>query len=959
MAHHSIQRSPGHSSIPTSTSHHSRSSISSGLPVSQVAFGLQPRRTSESSSQASSASTSATLGPQTPQSSIPSFRSLRNLLPFGSGKNSSPNTPSPNTPKPPFVGSLRRSINHERKTSVVLASPDDSEKFPVISIAPASQNFEEEMMARKRSRDLARSTSDSVTPSRSPTTGSDDRYVLPAPSPVSPLGADLSTIIEAESSGISKHIPCIDETTGPDDRTSSPGSPFCLDRHVKDQLPSPDSRDASVLDLSTSKLNAEVMDALTEKDAIRASEWLRAADGIVVEDHTDDTARDVHGPNEDPDATLDFDVLDPNLAQLLSPHSLNGKPHRSAPLSNLKPPRVHSRSPNPPITPSSQVTPGAERKMLTPSPRLGTVIPPSPASHGVQQSSPQRRSVSLSRSSMARPAGSSLPRLTRAVTTAPSADRPSPKEAAGSPGLHGAPKKRHQPPSPLSSQAHSTAGTPSSSSPISTDLPSRRLLSTRLGLANRHVSSYSPSSSRTDLRAAADSESPSPGSQISSRTASDNYRQRTPGLSLELGGPLDVNRRRRPHLFSNRKRSMSVEEARISSTSSSSKVSPIRPSSSLSNHPPAMDWLGPRTAKAFAAAGLLDVDRDGTNGLGRYSSLRGNNEREDRYVPSRMAFSEVASTCSWGRSGSISRVMTPSEGVTWAGSPTFSAPRTTLSGGSTAPTSISASSSAHQAAMQLLKDKHDLETEALLAALSDSQRTTKTLREENTQLRDRIQELEDELEALRDQLRRLANGVQPSRPASQVAFTKSTLDRKNGTPSLLSNGDVPRRPVVQRSHSFLPAQSISSVRSSVDLGGAMREESPTRSSAFLDTLPRSTGQRRASIASSIFPTLPNNMSLLMLEEAMHDHGALSSTSVSPPSPSRLPKRLNGSVLNGQHVSTSIPTPATPATTDFSMTEVPGSPTSLQLRPEHELHLGDMANLSLYAMSDDEGQTYDL
>lgn len=59
---------------------------------------------------------------------------------------------------------------------MVLASPDDSEKFPVISIAPASQNFEEEMMARKRSRDLARSTSDSVTPSRSPTTGSDDRY---------------------------------------------------------------------------------------------------------------------------------------------------------------------------------------------------------------------------------------------------------------------------------------------------------------------------------------------------------------------------------------------------------------------------------------------------------------------------------------------------------------------------------------------------------------------------------------------------------------------------------------------------------------------------------------------------------------------------------------------------------------------------------------------------------------
>ncbi|KAI5985728.1 hypothetical protein EDD15DRAFT_2554337 [Pisolithus albus] len=955
MVSYSMERSLGHSSIPTVTPYQSRSSISGSLPVSQVAFGQQPRRTSESSSRASSASTSATLGPQTPQSSIPSFRSLRNLLQFGSGKNSNSNTPSPNTPKPHFVGSLRRSINHDRKTSIALTCPND---FPVISIAPASQNFEEEMMARKRSRDLARSASDPITPSRTPTTGDDDRYVLPAPSPVSPLGADLSTIIEADNSGISKHIPCLDETASPDDRTSSPGSPFCLDKQDKDQFLSPDSRDASVLDLSTSKLNAEVMDALTKKDASTASEWLCAAGGIVVEERSDDTARGMRVPKEDSDATLDFNALDPNLTQLLSPHSLNGKAFRSAPHSNLRPPRVHSRSPSSPVASPPQVTPGAERKTPTPSPRLGTVIPPSPASHAVPQSSPQRRSASLSRSSAARPAGSSLPRLARAVTTAPSAACPSPKEAAGSPNLHGAPKKRHQPPSPLSSQAHPTSGIPLASSLASTDPPSRRLLGTRLGLTNRHVSSYSPNSSSTDLRPAADNESPSSGSQVSSRTASDNYRQRTSEPSLDLGGPLDLNKRRRPHLFSTRKRSMSVEEARMSPTSSSSKVSPIRPSSSLSNRPPAMDWLGPRTAKAFAAAGLLDVDRDGTNGLGRYSSLRGNNEREDRYVPSRMAFSEAASTCSWGRSGSVSRVMTPSEAVTWAGSPTFSVPRTTFSGGSTAPTSVSASSSAHQAAIQLLKDKHELETEALLAALSDSQRTTKTLREENTQLRDRIQELEDELDALRDQLRRLANGVHPSRPASQVQFTKPTLDRKIGTQSPLLNGDISRRPAAQRSHSFLHPQSMSSVRSSVDLGTAKREDSPTRSSAFLDTLPRSTSQRRASVASSIFPALPNNMSMLMQEEAMHDHGMLSSTSVSPSSPSRVSKHLNGSIING-HANPPIPTPATPATTDFSMAEVPGSPTSLQLRPEHELHLGDMANLSLYAMSDDEGQAYDL
>ncbi|KAG6377862.1 hypothetical protein JVT61DRAFT_14643 [Boletus reticuloceps] len=163
---------------------------------------------------------------------------------------------------------------------------------------------------------------------------------------------------------------------------------------------------------------------------------------------------------------------------------------------------------------------------------------------------------------------------------------------------------------------------------------------------------------------------------------------------------------------------MSVEETPLSPTSGS--ASPIRPSSSLSNRPPVMEWLGPRTVKAFSAAGLLDGDRDGPNthvsGPSKYATLRAHCEREDRFAPSRMALSKAASTSSWGRSGSR---MTLSEGgVAW-GSPTFSGPRTTFSG-STAPTSISATSS-QQAAIQVMKEKHDLETEALFSALSDSQ----------------------------------------------------------------------------------------------------------------------------------------------------------------------------------------------------------------------------------------------
>ena len=285
-----------------------------------------------------------------------------------------------------------------------------------------------------------------------------------------------------------------------------------------------------------------------------------------------------------------------------------------------------------------------------------------------------------------------------------------------------------------------------------------------------------------------------------------------------------------------------------------------------------MEWLVPRTAKVFTAAGLLDIDRDGTNPLGRYSSLRGNNEREERHVPSRMAFSEAASTSSWGRRGSVSRVMTPSEGgVTWAGSPTFSVPCTIFSTGSTALTSIFASSSVQQTAIQVMKEEHDLETEALLAAPSDSQRTTKTLQEENTQLRDRILEIEDELEGLRDQLRRLANGVQAPRPATQPSYSRPPLDRKI-TSSPLGTGANSHRPPIHLSHSGIPLHSDGNGGSSVDLSTYKRELSQSRTPAFLDTLPHPSNPRRASTASSIFPNVPNNMSLLMHEEPVHERG---------------------------------------------------------------------------------------
>lgn len=773
---------------------------------------------------------------------------------------------------------------------------------------------------------------------------------MPASGP--PLGADLSTIIEAENSGISKHIPCIGNGT-PGDDDDTPTSPFNLEQIDKSRnlFPSPESREASIFDLSTSKLATEVMDALKVEDFTTASEWLKGVNGIVVEgdldEHDPPLTTPVSARSEDPDAALDFDALDPDLAQLLSPNRINGK----SPLSSRLPSPTHLRSPSHPVSNPSLRPPNRDGHppRMSPSPRLGLAIP-SPASFAMIQSSPTRRTVSLSRANPTRGTPSSLPRLMRSVTTAPPVFTTSDSShgTSTSPGPCG-PKRRHQPPSPLSSQSHSSQGPSSASSRGSTDMPPRKLAGSRLATPSRQVSSYAPGTSRL---ANPSSTNEKALSQISPRSASDPTHQPDPRPNHELGGPLEVNKRRRPHLFSTRRRSMSVEEARLSPTSGS--ISPIRPSSSMSNGPPAMEWLGPRTVKAFAAAGLLDGDRDGHgSGANRYASLRAHNEREDRFAPSRMAFSEAASTSSWGRSGSVSRGVTPSEGgVTW-GSPTFSAPRTTFSG-STAPTSISAASSSQQAAIQMMKEKHDLETEALLSALSDSQRTTKTLREENFRLRDRIRELEDELDEMRTQIHRLASGVLSPRAPPLGPFSMSPHDRSLRLPSPLA---ASRRPATQRplSHVYTNGFTKSAEGQSPQ---SSRAASPSRgdSPAPVTVAAPRPRRRRASTTSSVFPNVPQNMSLLMLEEAMHDRtGPLSS----PPSPtlvggiphrSSLCNNSNSALgLHAAHTHTHI----SPTIASFSLTEIPGSPSSLQLRPEHEMHLGDMATLSLYAMSDEE------
>lgn len=315
--------------------------------------------------------------------------------------------------------------------------------------------------------------------------------------------------------------------------------------------------------------------------------------------------------------------------------------------------------------------------------------------------------------------------------------------------------------------------------------------------------------------------------------------------------------------------------------------------------------------------------------------------------------------------------------------------------------------------LRILQEKHSLETSALLSALADSQETCRKLREENEVLRERLRELEA-MEAMVDHERKDAR-LGRDELDDEDAFDKAHscdqgFDRFPGqhisslhvSPAhqIRTLTPVPYRPHIQRSHSHLHTRHHSvSAKTSFDFT-FRRSPSPSRFTESRDPSPQKRQpqspsslsiqpppspqkrqiqkQRRASTTSSLFPAPPPEMSMLMLE----DVGSCAAVSESPPSPG-VPSSAGGKKLGHKHsyshsmiphshsfyasqssyanqpgtftsfASTGI-TASSPSTATFSMTEVPGSPHSLQLRPEHELHLGDMTSLSLYAMSDWDG-----
>lgn len=272
--------------------------------------------------------------------------------------------------------------------------------------------------------------------------------------------------------------------------------------------------------------------------------------------------------------------------------------------------------------------------------------------------------------------------------------------------------------------------------------------------------------------------------------------------------------------------------------------------------------------------------------------------------------------------------------------------RTTYSGASTAPTSISAASSMHkhlEFELQQLHERHTTETGALLNALSDSQRSSRMLREENTQLRDRVQYLEEELADAQDVLYQLQFP-----PTGAATLPRTNFYRRGGRPGPESL----RRPLPHsRLQTLLhpPPNDEDERNQDMDMLHDAGHHAPMPlhmpSKHSLHEPDNYSNTRRYSNSSSIFPAPPSNMSMLLNE----DGGTLS---MSPPSPTLHFGKM--STRQGHHRTTSSGGNISPTTANFSM--MTGSPRSLDLRSEHERLLGDMPSLDLRA-EDYESHAY--
>ncbi|THH30143.1 hypothetical protein EUX98_g4050 [Antrodiella citrinella] len=337
-----------HSQIPVkaSSSRYAQSALPSSLPPPHFSF-VSPSQHLSVSDSPTYTNVSAANPPNAP-TGLSSFRSFRNLLPFGPNKPSNP-SPGPSANKSGTfsnLGAIRRSMNGERSVSApVLRSKKSQEDPPVLSIE-FSHKVDEPFIKPEDLRGglgLYMKQPEPPPPQSAPATSQRFQQATASiPSPQMIAISDLSTIMESDTSGISKHSPNIEDSGDRRRREDRPQvdshqrhtdardlSPHGFrqsslipppTKHDRLPTPTPSSQDTSALDLSTSKVTNEVLEALAND---HQQGW---SHGIVIDD------MDAADAPDDPDASFNLGSLDPELAALLSPNRIksldNGISHR-------------------------------------------------------------------------------------------------------------------------------------------------------------------------------------------------------------------------------------------------------------------------------------------------------------------------------------------------------------------------------------------------------------------------------------------------------------------------------------------------------------------------------------------------------------------------------------------------------------------------------------------------------
>ena len=642
------------------------------------------------------------------------------------------------------------------------------------------------------------------------------------------------------------------------------------------------------------------MHALKEKPSTNG--WLT---GVVVEDVADSRPASRNGQEAHegyvevgPEESLHLDALDPDLAALLSPNRVRGKQPNN--LLAVPIPQKPSAATFPRVFPPPRaVTPQSRPSHLGSSPIDGspssatgsTRSQPSPVrtTHpGLMRSVPTRFVPRLMRSATDQALTGRADRGVESFSRTPSDSALQVDETrrVSSDGVY----IRRPLASPLPLEFQSQPSLQQTHTEQHRRVtPSRLATPARFGAhasgASRLLRSALPSMSPSGWGG----DSPSPTSRASSSLGAAADRLSRPRTSEDgaLGGRPSA-RERLGYPPRNRNRSLSVGNGNGERAASPG---------------PRTEWLGPRTAKAFAAAGLLEHDRERDLGssASRFGSMRSLGDQR-ALAPSRLAPSEAGSVASSWRS--VSRAMTHSDLTT---STSTGAPRTTRSAESTAPTSISMSrpqsrtpspqNKTHQAALQAMQEKHTTETGTLLAALADAQHIAQALRTENARLVKRVEDLEAQLVA-----------AHHAQPLARSVFSR--IERQNSADALARRRWPPPVPILPGHH---PQNTSSRI---LDLNC---EEDADAEDATYHGSGRVAAPRPASGSESVFALPPPNMSMLLQELPAGSRRSTGSASV---------------------------------TTTGAPTDAPGSPRSLFLRPEHELHLGDMSSLDMRFTEDE-------